>query len=1055
MGTTLARGQVMRTYGVLLLILIHSHLSLPISSTAATTKSFRSENDKQALLAFKRNLHNNTHVLSLWDESISYCKWEGVYCCRQHPQRVCALELHSSDLVGPISPYIGNLSYLRSIDLHDNNLYGIVPPSIGNLHRLQNLRLKYNSLSGIFPANLDNCSQLVYLSLGNNQLYGKLPSWLGNLRKLELLNLEYNKFTGGIPLSITNLSFLQKVYLDRNNLLGSIPCGLGQINQLQIITLGENNFSGIIPESFFNLTNLVVVSLEINNFHGHLPRDIGTRLSNLQRLALGGNKLVGEIPASLSNASFILALDFGSNKFSGTIPVEIGKHCPKFFSVGSNYIEAKFTADWKFVDSFINCSSLLTFDLSYNNFGGLFPSAIANLTNQLELLYLGSNYIIGKIPSGIENLVGLIALDLNDNHLTGIIPVGIGKLQYLQGLYLGGNHFSGSIPFSVGNLSMLTLFEAEHNNLKGSIPSSIGNLSQLTLLSLPHNSLTGMLPRSMFELKALSIQLDLSYNFFSGIIPKEVGLLINLGQLILSRNNFSGELPEELGSCQLLTILALDDNSFQGIISSFLRNLKGLEILNLSSNNFFGAIPQELGLLNELQELYLAQNNLSGHIPLVIENLTHLYKLDISYNNIEGPVPDKGVFSNVSGLILIGNKWLCGGISDLHLPECLVERDKKHSPMVLKLVIMTVSIIFLLVLIYLVIFIFKWRRKLSRKSLTNSLLKDGSLKVSYGELAEATCGFAASNLIGAGKYSHVYKGLLVLNGEGSSNQDAHTVAIKVFNIQQLGSSKNFMAECKALRLIRHRNLIRIRTCCSTIDYNGNDFKALVFDYMPNGNLQRWLHLEINEHGPLIPLSLTQRLNIAIDVADALDYLHHNCKPLVIHCDLKPSNILLREDLSACVGDFGLAKLLPDPISKSLVESESSIGIRGSIGYVPPEYGEGGPVSTLGDVYSFGILLLEMFTARNPTEYMFKDGLTLYNLVEMAFPERVMDIIDPNLIPVDVMESSVLNKMWECLVSIVKVGLTCSKQSPVERMSMEDVAIQLHKVREVYLANRNG
>ncbi|KAJ1692706.1 hypothetical protein LUZ63_009404 [Rhynchospora breviuscula] len=1051
----LCRGQAMKTYGVLLLLLIYSHLSLPKSSTASTTRSFSSESDKQALLILKRNLDNEMHVLSSWNESIPYCKWEGVYCCRQHPQRVCAIELDSSDLVGPISPYIGNLSYLRSIDLSNNTLYGIVPSSIGHLHRLQNLRLKYNFLSGIFPANLENCSQLVNLSLAHNQLYDKLPSWLGHLRKLEFINLEHNKFTGGIPLSITNLSFLQEVYLDNNNLLGSIPSGLGQINQLQDIALGENNFSGIIPESFFNLTNLAVVGLEGNNFHGHLPRDIGTRLSNLHRLVLGDNKLTGEIPASLSNTSFIRTLDFGHNKFSGTIPIEIGKHCPKFFSVESNNIEAKFTADWKFVDLFTNCSSLLVFDLSYNKLAGLFPSAIANLTNQLELLYVESNYIIGEIPSGIENLVGLIVLGLTDNHLTGIIPTGIGKLQHLQGLYMGGNYFSGPIPFSVGNLSMLTLFKAEHNNLKGSMPSSIGNLTQLTLLSLSHNSLTGMIPRSMFQIKALSIQLDLSYNFFSGIIPKEVGLLINLGQLILSRNNFSGELPEDLGNCQLLNILALDGNYFQGIISSFLRNLKGLQILNLSSNNFFGAIPQELGFLNELQELYLAQNNLSGHIPLVIENLTHLYKLDISYNNIEGSVPDKGVFSNLSGLILVGNKGLCGGISDLHLPECLVERDKKHSPMELKLVISIVSIIFLLVLLFLFIFIFKWKKKLSRKSRTNSLVKDGLLKVSYSELAEATRGFAASNLIGEGKYSRVYKGLLVFNEEGSSNQDAHTMAIKVFDLQQLGSSKSFMAECEALRWIRHRNLIRIRTCCSTIDYNGNDFKTLVFDYMPNGNLHRWLHPEINEHGPLIPLSLTQRLNIAIDVADALDYLHHNCQPSVIHCDLKPSNILLREDLSACVGDFGLAKLLPDPISKSLMESESSIGIRGSIGYVPPEYAQGGPVSTAGDAYSFGVLLLEMFTARNPTEYMFKDGLTLHNFVEMAFPERVMDIIDPNLIAADVMESSVLNKMCECLVSIVKIGLSCSKQSPVERMSMEDVAIQLHKVREVHLANRNG
>ncbi|KAJ3708308.1 hypothetical protein LUZ61_012013 [Rhynchospora tenuis] len=174
--------------------------------------------------------------------------------------------------------------------------------------------------------------------------------------------------------------------------------------------------------------------------------------------------------------------------------------------------------------------------------------------------------------------------------------------------------------------------------------------------------------------------------------------------------------------------------------------------------------------------------------------------------------------------------------------------------------------------------------------------------------------------------------------------------------------------------------------------------------------------------------------------------HLDSTAQVEHKDLTadPSLLLL------FTSDFGLAKLLPDPITKSSVESESSIGIRGSIGYVPLEYEEGGPVSTIGDVYSFGVLLLEMFTGRNPIEYVFKDGLTLHNFVQMAYPKRVMDIVDPNLFTVNVMESNALNKMCESLVWIIEVGLTCSKQSPVERMSMKHAAVQLHKIRDVYL-----
>ncbi|KAJ3708313.1 hypothetical protein LUZ61_012018 [Rhynchospora tenuis] len=1040
----------MKTYGLLLLFLIHSHLSLPKSSMATTARRFYSEIDKQALLAFKNNLDNGSPVLSSWNGNVSYCNWEGVYCCRQHPQRVCALELPSSGIVGSISPYIGNFSYLRSIDLHENKLYGSIPSSIGHLRHLQQVRLSNNGLGGLFPANLDNCSQLLALSLFHNQFSGKLPSGLGYFRKLEFLDLSYNNFTGDIPMSITNLTFLQQVNLSHNLLLGFNPSAFGQIRQLQTINLGDNNISRFIPESFNNLTYLSFLGLHFNNFHGHLPSHMVAGLLNLKELLLEGNQLIGEIPASLSNASSMRILSLAGNKFSGTIPAEIGKLCLEYFSVYSNNIEVKVTADWNFLNFFTNCSSLRTMRLGDNKLGGLFPNAIVNLTSQLEILDLEKNYIIGEIPSGIEKLVGLLALSFAENYLTGSIPEGIGKLQNLQGLYLGGNNFSGPIPFSIGNLTKLNLFAVENNYLIGSIPSSIGNLNQISVIFLENNALTGMLPISMFNMKTLSRGLYLSNNFLSGSIPKEIGILVNLALLSLSTNNLSGVLPEELGNCQLLTILELDGNSFEGSIPSFLSKLKGLEFLNLSSNNFSGAIPQELGLLNELQELYLAENNLSGLIPIVIENLTHLYKLDISYNNIEGSVPVKGVFNNASGLLLVGNKGLCGGISELHLPKCSIQLDRKNSPMLLKLAIPIVSTIFFLAIIFLAFLILKWKSKITRKSSTNSLLKGRLLKVSYSDLAEATGAFAASNLIGAGKYSRVYKGILLLKEEENSNQQAYTVAVKVFDLQQLGSSKSFMAECEAIRLIRHRNLIRHITCCSTIDYRGQDFKALVLDYIPNGNLHRWLHLEKDNHEPLSPLSLTQRLNIAIDIADALDYLHHNCQPSVIHCDLKPSNILLREDLSACVGDFGLAKLLPDPITKSLVESESSIGIRGSIGYVPPEYGEGGPASTTGDVYSFGVLLLEMFTGRNPTEYMFNDGLTLHNFVQMAYPERVMDIVDPNLFTVNVMEDNAFNKMCECLVSITNVGLTCSKQSPVERMSMEHAAIQLCKIRDVYL-----
>ena len=193
-------------------------------------------------------------------------------------------------------------------------------------------------------------------------------------------------------------------------------------------------------------------------------------------------------------------------------------------------------------------------------------------------------------------------------------------------------------------------------------------------------------------------------------------------------------------------------------------------------------------------------------------------------------------------------------------------------------------------------------------------------------LLKATDEFSSANLIGVGSFGSVYKGIL---GEKGS-----IVAVKVLNLQRRGASRSFFSECETLKNIRHRNLVKIITSCSCVDFRGNDFKALVYEFMPNGNLENWLHdLETDFRQVEIQnLNLLQRINIAIDVACALDYLHHRCPMPVVHCDLKPSNILFDYDMTAHVGDFGLAKFC---LELTNPKQSSSIGIRGTIGYTPP------------------------------------------------------------------------------------------------------------------------
>ena len=182
-------------------------------------------------------------------------------------------------------------------------------------------------------------------------------------------------------------------------------------------------------------------------------------------------------------------------------------------------------------------------------------------------------------------------------------------------------------------------------------------------------------------------------------------------------------------------------------------------------------------------------------------------------------------------------------------------------------------------------------------------------RVSYHALSNGTNGFSEANLLGKGRFGTIYK---------CAFQSKETVvAVKVFDLQQSGSTKNFVADCEALRRVRHRCLMKIITCCSSINEQGQDFKALVFEFMPNGSLNRWLHIESGMPTLNNTLSLAQKLVISVDIMDALDYLHTHCRPPLIHCDLKPSNILLAEDMSARVGDFGIARVISESESKIL------------------------------------------------------------------------------------------------------------------------------------------
>ncbi|XP_050143820.1 probable LRR receptor-like serine/threonine-protein kinase At3g47570 isoform X2 [Malus sylvestris] len=885
------------------------------------------------------------------------------------------------------------------LNLPDQNLAGSLPPSIGNL------------------------SYLTSINLGSNSFRGEIPQEIGRLQSLHVLNLSHNSFSGKIPTNLSQCTQLKTLEFRYNELIGSIPKQLSSLLKLRRLLLSTNNLTGTIPSWMGNFSSLHVFDLSGNNFQGSIPNDLG-RLTRLQFVGLQAINLSGNIPISLSNASGLQLIDFAENGLTGTIPGEnLGTlRSLVVLNLYHNRLGSGKAGDLNFLKFLANCTSLEVLDIVDNQFGGELPVSMSNLSTTLRSLYLGTNSIHGSVPLGIGNLLNLAAIGMENNYFSGSLPEEIGRLKKLEGLSLGGNNFSGPIPSSLGNMTSLTQLYMDDNGFEGRIHPSLGNCQRLLFLDLSSNNLTGTIPKELFRISSISIYMP--NNQLTGPLPSEVGNLVNLVELYVSGNKLSGEIPTSLGSCIMLVLLHLKGNEFQGIIPISLKSLRSLEEIDLSSNNLSGQIPEFLGKFRFLSHL------------------------NLSYNNFEGKMPEEGIFSNATSLSILGNPKLCGGSSKLHLPACPNTKPPSSRGLLARKVVISVACALAFIIGMSCFHVARSMLKRPRSiPVSSRSYKDWKSGVSYSELVQSTDGFSRENLIGSGSFGSVYKG--VVPGDGT------LVAVKVLNLQQQGASKSFMDECKALRSIRHRNLLKIITACSSIDNQGQDFKSLVFEYIVNGSLEMWLHLKNDEHTHSKRLSLVQRLNIAIDVASALDYIHHHCETSIVHCDMKPNNVLLDEDMVAHVGDFGLARFLLEA-SNDLAQSQTiSTGLKGSIGYIPPEYGMGGQVSILGDVYSFGILLLEMFTGRRPTDDMFKDGLSIHQFTAMAMPDHAMDIVDPLLL-VECEDANVdgspiqARRLVECSVSVMQIGLSCSATSPSKRMLMDAVVNKLKTIRDSYL-----
>ena len=862
-------------------------LSYMASLSLATTSS-SNFTDLSALLAFKSEIKTdpNNVLGSNWTETESFCIWVGVSCSLRR-QRVTALNLSGMGLQGTISPYVGNLSFLVMLDLSNNSFHGHLIPEIGLLHRLKLLILEDNLLEGVIPESVYHCQTLQVIALTHNKLRGVLPKyWLSNLTSLHFLYLGHNNFTSTIPPPFVNNSELLHLNLIYNNLHGSIPDEIGNLKNLKLLNLGANNLNGTIPSSIFNISSLRVLALAFNSLSGTLPSTFGLQLPNLWKLYLEENQLSGSIPSYLSNCSQLTLLELSSNQFTGPVPAGLGYlENLQILNLRENQLKIQpGSLELSFLTDLTRCGSLKMLVISENPFSSLLPDSVGNLSSSLQAFVANSCNIKGPIPKEIGSLRSLSVLFLSDNNLSGPIPPTIKGMKSLQRLYLDGNQLEQRIPTEICLLANLGDMALQNNNLSGPIPSCIGNLIHLQIMLLSSNSLSSSTPSSLWSLENL-LFLNLSFNSLEGNLHANMRALKMLQSIDLSWNRISGKIP------------------------AIFRDFQSLSALNLSKNSFSGAIPKQLGDLITLDYLDLSHNNLSGEIPKSFVALSHLHYLNLSFNKLSGEIPRQGPFANFTAASFIENEALCGQ-PIFQVPACKNHtKGKPKSKFLLKFILSVFAFTSMLIVVILIMMRRQKNNVKTQKTILDVVPTVEHRLISYQELRRATNDFSEANILGLGSFGSVFKGIL---SEGT------LVAVKVLNLQLEGAFKSFDAECKVLARVRHRNLVKVISSCSN-----PELRALVLQYMPKGSLEKWLY-SFNYY-----LSLFQRVSIMLDVALALEYLHHGQSEPVVHCDLKPTNVLLDDEMVAHVGDFGIAKIL---VENNIATQTKTLG---SLGYIAP------------------------------------------------------------------------------------------------------------------------
>ncbi|XP_074556904.1 uncharacterized protein LOC141812851 [Curcuma longa] len=949
---------------------------------------------KQILLQIKREWGDEP-ALASWNDttSSSHCAWPGVGCAGAG----AVVNLSLSGFAGP-------------------KISRPIPASaLCRLPNLTLLDLSFNDIPGGFPTGLFLCSGLRHLDLSQNRFVGAIPSDVDRLsHRLTYLDLSNNNFSGDVPPAISRLPAMQELLLNSNLFDGSFPQAIGNLSELRLLTLAFNPFSPArIPPEFGNLTKLQVLVMTDMNLHGEIPESFG-KLMELVHLDLAHNALTGAIPAGIWSLPKLQNLFLQYNNLSSSIVIE-GE---------------------------IRALDLEALDVSGNQLNGSIPEEFGKLQS-LSVLYMYFNQFTGEIPAGIGQLRSLTDLRLFDNLLTGVLPLELGKHSPLWSVEVNGNMLSGELPDGLCDGGGFTSIIVYNNNLTGRIPETLGECSTLNNFQIYNNQFSGDVPKGIWLAENMTTMM-MSDNALSGQLPERLPLFLN--RLEIRNNKFTGRIPSIAGN---LLVFVASNNMFSGHLPSSLAGLSSLQSIDLGGNMITGTIPEDLSLLTSLNQLNLSNNRLAGEIPASIGSLPVLTSLDLSENDLTGEIPPEmgnlnfnylNLSSNqLSGEVparlqssaydrsFLSNPGLCASDSRIDVASCS-SASRGSSGGLSRGLLALFFVVGALALLVASVFVFlRWElRKSKGDGDTWKLTSFHSL-----DFRESTIvgGIKEENLIGSGGAGKVYK---ITVGDRT---DEIVAVKKIRSGKKLDAAleKQFESEVQILGSIRHKNIVKLLCCVS-----GEDSKLLVYEYMENGSLDRWLHSKPSSPAAGRGLDWPTRLEIAIGAARGLCYMHHDCSPPIIHRDVKSSNILLDSEFNARVADFGLARMMAKPGELGLVSA-----IAGTFGYMAPECGHSRRIDEKVDIYSFGVILLELTTGREAQDGGEDEQC---NLAEWARRrllrgDKLSDALDPRI-----MESPCVEDM----TMVLKLGILCTTGLASRRPSMKEVLhflLQCHRPSE--------